>query len=299
MTNYEGAKVTRNERLDAFAMDHDAVISTNVKLKEGFTKFKANNEQIRVKSAESMTSTKGYTREKLETREALGEEIFDVALIAGAYAADEDDDVLENAMEVTTSQLMQMPENVFVDKVQFIITTASEIASALQPWGLTPEKLEDAISLLADYKLRKPLPAEIDAKVRRLEAEIDDLLVANDVLLKKKIEKLILLFRNTNPEVTDEFTSLNKIDKPPVSHTRVTAVYTTKAGAPVAGYTLKLQNGDAVLEFVADEEGVVFHARVPFGTYNGTVEKDGRVLVSIRELRVKRGQVTRIEGVVE
>ena len=298
MTNYESAKLARNERLDAFYEERESVVSVNTKLQEAFVAFKANNVKIRVKAAESMTSTKGYTREKLETREALTEELYDVTLIGGAYAASKDDDVLEQAMTVTRSELIYMAENEFVNKAQFILNTAGAIATELQPWGLSADKLADAVALLEEYKTQKPLPKEIEAIVRRLEGEIDDLMADNELLLTKQIVKLIKLFRSTNPEVADEFTSLNKIDKPPVSHTRVTAVYTTRAGAPVANYTLKLNNATTTVEFTANEEGTVFHARVPFGMYNGTVEKDGAVLAEIRDLKVTRGKVTRIEGVV-
>ena len=293
MTNYETAQHTRDENISAHLDANKAIILPNVKLHDAAVEFIANTQKKKNFMAELSITTEGYTTSKAEIREELTENLLDISNIGAAYAHDISDEPMLQLFTTNKWTLNRLGQEFFDSFATKAIKIVDDNKTLMADYGLTIALLTDTKENHTDYKNAKPLPAEIEAKITYINNSIDTLQEKNDKLLDTKLEKLIPLFRHDHTEFVDTFHSLNKITNPPVKHTQVHAIITDANGNPLPNVTLHFQNQNNNFKILTGPNGEITQ-KIPFGTYNITLSKEGIPSEELTEIKIKKGQIHKL-----
>jgi hypothetical protein len=149
--------------------------------------------------------TSGITKTKGEAREKLEIQIAEMVRILKVHATFNNNQVLLNDIDFTESQLSRSSEQLLLVRANKIAehgTAVQELAEAL---GLTPERLDNLNAAIRTFEeqqstVRSAIVNRKDSG-EQLDARMDEI----DDLLKGKIDLLMELSQNTQPELYNQY----------------------------------------------------------------------------------------------
>jgi hypothetical protein len=130
-------------------------------------KLETKNAEIGTLNGTQGKSLVGHQLEKTSSKEALVKRAMTIVFLIKAYAIDEENLVLEAEMKAHSfSSLYYFRGSRTADYTEKIFKTATEFQTVLQPFGVTQLVIDNATSLLNEFRaeLSKPRNAIVDRK---------------------------------------------------------------------------------------------------------------------------------------
>lgn len=155
--------------------------------------------------------TTGFTISKGESRTHLETLVIETTRIIKVFATFNNDQVLLNDVDFTESQLSRSSEQLLLVRAQKCIDHAEAILPTAQAYGLNAERIEALKQAYSsfDHKQTTVRSAIVNRKDagEQLEAHMDEA----DDLLKSKIDLLMELSQNTQPELYNQYKASREI----------------------------------------------------------------------------------------
>ena len=198
-----------------------ALIATILALNTAYGAFKTTVAAIVSAGVMLETPLAGVTKSKKTTKKVLAKLASLVAASVSAYAVDIDDEVLEGEMQISESFIFNSSGMKPVELAQLIYDRANVNPAALLDYGITSSILSTLLNLIQEYTGKEPQPkVRIDNK-KGMRIAMKGMFVDADRLLKRKLDKLMLSFAESNEEFYEAYKALRIPLKPAVSHTVV------------------------------------------------------------------------------
>ena len=172
---------------------------------ETFAAFGTLLNEITDLDKQKTTTTQGITVTKAEARDLLEKLLIEMTRIIKVYATFNNDQVLLNDIDFTESQLSRSSEQLLLVRSQKTIENAEAIQSEAEAYGLTSERMEALETAYSSFNgkqttVRNAIVNRKDAG-EQLEIKMDEA----DDLLKGKIDLLMELSQNTQPELYNQY----------------------------------------------------------------------------------------------
>lgn len=166
-------------------------------------KYKNNLDEIISRIAEKSALSQegvGIKERKDQLRSVLALKLSNLSGVLQAFAVEMEDADLANAVKANRSELLAMKESE-VDPFALKITgVAQKNMDALVDYGITESYITEILTTLADFNQLIGKPRSIlNQKYVTLES-LDELINEGNTLLREKIDKIMLMFRERNPE---------------------------------------------------------------------------------------------------
>jgi hypothetical protein len=220
--------------------------------------------------------------------------------IAGAlkkYATDIGDDVLFDAVNWTLSDLLGASDTVVKERCTIIYNLANTHSAAIAAEGITAVIIGDLNTLIVAYDAILGTPSEARANKKEATANLKTYVKQTDSILKKKIDLLMLQFKDSNSSFYDKYVISREIIDLGTQHTRASGTVTDTEGNEVAGATVSVVGTDLVK--TTDSEGVyLFKPFIP-GDFSFSIAKQGFVTKLIENVHVSPGQHLVLDVVLE
>lgn len=300
MTKSQENKSTRNYKVIDVANEYPTVWDRLPAFKTGMEKFISINAAIDSQAAIQKQNITGIAIDKELKKEQLVKLMLIVSGGVQAYARQEKNNELYIKMAFTKSKLMRARDTDIKGGADLIAETATALAVALVPFGITAAMV-DALKVLAeDYQrnfLSKPETA-INNRKTITEKTLPQLFLEGDTLLKDQLLKLVVQFNAENPEFVSKFIYATFIGTAGVRHTRLSILVNLILESDVTENIIKpIENALVLIEDTGlsgntNEKGKLTISKVPEKAttvkviYNNTtIEK---------KVKFERGKATRL-----
>ncbi|MCW3789658.1 hypothetical protein [Plebeiibacterium sediminum] len=178
---------------------------------DSFNALKTVVNDIEQLSISSSVETNGVTLDKAGSRMILIDLIIQVVRVLKVYATFTNNQIMMNDIDVTNSLLLRLSEQQLLVKAQKVVEHAKSIQSEAQNYGLTEEKIAELLEAYDTWhsKLSSVRTTVVERKNAgdQLDAHIN---VADDIL-KGKIDLLLDLSQNTQPDLYNEYKASREI----------------------------------------------------------------------------------------
>jgi hypothetical protein len=154
---------------------------------------------IAAKAGSQQTPITGAAAQKEQARNNVEAKTLEVADAIGAFAAANNDANLGAQVELTASTLDRMPDDALEETAQRIAGVAATNATALLPYGVTGDDVEELNNLTVEFHDMKTAPrAAVAGRAAQTET-LPDLLTETTSLLRNRLDKLMTKYKRTNP----------------------------------------------------------------------------------------------------
>ena len=155
---------------------------------------------IRAASEAQASAQVSYGKTKLALKKDIAAKADILNDVIEAYALIEGDDELARQMSDTQTDLFRLPYNDFYIKVEAIINKALELQEVLvSDFGLSAQQITDVQNDLNQLLQIDGLPRAFQIKSSVATNQIDLLLSDANNLLKNRIDKLMSIFKHSDP----------------------------------------------------------------------------------------------------
>jgi len=242
------------------------------------------------------TKKTGITKNKKKAKKSLIDKALEVMGALQKIATDTNDDELYDDVNFTESQLSNTRDTILLERVAIIKTAATAHAAELLGEGIDAADLtefNDRITLYAGI-VSSPTQARSNKKIAtaNLKIHVKD----TDTILKKKLDKLMLQFKDTNPDFYDAYKNDRIVIDLGIHHTRVVGVVRDPDGNALAGVSITAV-GTTLVKITDSEGNYLFKPFVP-GTFDFVFEKAGFQTQTVHQT-VARGENVHLDVVLE
>jgi len=194
-------------------------------------------------------STEGFTNAKNTSKNLLIQTLLPILKRIQAYASISRDQVLQNAVKLTKTDLLRMRESLLSDTCRTIMVTCQEKTTELTPYGLTPAMLTLLGAAITDFDAKLVGTPQYLGEQKAAKKNIATSFAEADDIVNTKLDVLAEIITDTNPQTYIEYRNSRKLDLPG-SHTMSLKGIVVVAGTsePIPGATVtitKNENGDS------------------------------------------------------
>lgn len=142
--------------------------------------------------------TKGISEDKINRREKMITKSMFVKGAVQAFATDTSNNELYKNVDYSVTEIKKVPDTIARDRALLIYNKANAIAASLSGYGITAAVLTGLQNSINDFTgiMASPRTAKSTSKAATL--EISELFNEADVIVKKKLDKLMLQFKESN-----------------------------------------------------------------------------------------------------
>ena len=155
--------------------------------------------------------TKGIAEDKSKRREKMITKAMFVKGAVQAYATDTGNNELYKSVDYTVTEIRKAPDTIARDRALLIYNKANAIVTNLSSYGITAAILTGLQASINDFTeiIASPRTAKSTSKAATL--EISELLKDADVIIKKKLDKLMLQFKESNETFYNTYINAREI----------------------------------------------------------------------------------------
>jgi ribosomal protein S5 len=175
-------------------------------------KIMAININVKVQSTPS-----GAARAKKDALTAVGDLAYEVAGGVQSFAEKSGDAVLAARVSFSRSAVTAGGANGVVARIQGIIDAATENLASLGDHGVTQAKVNSLKQRLKTYDALRTMPRHAKGASAAATRQLAKLFPQTDRLLKKRIDKLVWQFRDSEPEFYHKYQVARSIVGAPTS----------------------------------------------------------------------------------
>ena len=250
-------------------------------------------------------ATTGITADKTAKRAVMTEKALFIANRLQSYATVENNPVLLESVKYSASDLKKARDTEVVGICNTIYNKANENAAALVSYGVPGEMISELEEVIAIYSATQANPKAAISQTKTATQNLARLFKEADILLTKRMDLDIELFKTSNPDFYSQYKTARIIIE---TGNRVSSVLgsVTNAGSgePVPGVTFTFVSETAGMLKAAgaatakpmvkkSSDKGKFRATLPENTYRVTVSKIGFKQQEV-VINVANGETTKL-----
>lgn len=298
MSSNKNAKLAMYRSTQTCCANHQVIIDSTPALKAALVLLGTKLDAITAQQVKLATVITGFTAEKEQLRKDMVLQANAIAGMLFALAATTEDAALQVQSHFTLNALEKMTSLDVADACRMLHGLAAGRSDELPAYGLSAGMLEAFSHAIDAYRLLIEKPRWAIAKQAGERKRMDQLFSETDALLRDRVDKLVVQFRESHPEFVAVYKSARLIYDPPTVHTRLKGTARTPDGQALGGVTLILRNGDVVVTVLTGDDGT-FDKQLKNGIYEVHAEKAGLQSYDLAELKVRRGRVNHLDFVLK
>jgi hypothetical protein len=210
MDNRLTNRVTIFKTVIPYLDDHNSVWNTMAPLQTAFTDFKAEVAAIDT-TAQQQEAPNGATDDKAQARDALEDVLFLACEALGVLAHTSNDNDLLALTDVTRTSLDRMGAEELSNRATSVLAAANGRKTELASLQVTQANLDELDQALQDFNAAKTGPRTAIA-TRSVQTEsLPRQVRAATGILEDRIDRMVSLFKRTNPEFVAGYQSARVI----------------------------------------------------------------------------------------
>ncbi len=295
------AKLQMYRAVENYCDAHNDITSRNAAFATALNEFKqliADINQVARLDDQRMT---GITIDKNKSKQVLCERAADTASIISAYAATVGDNTLREQINFSISALLKTREDVLPARCQNIHDAGAARLDALAEYSVTQTTLDNLQTAIDDYSTAAPKLRAAVSERKTATANLAALYKTTDELLTIRLDKLVTIFKATEPDFVRTYETTRRIIKPPTTPTQLKGIVSSKIdNAPVKNALITV----APVEFdednppftaITDASGAYLIKPIPIGDYKVTAKAMSFQNFSEESVRVKLGDISHFD----
>ncbi|MDR1181787.1 MAG: hypothetical protein LBL13_07395 [Bacteroidales bacterium] len=155
--------------------------------------------------------SKGATQAKISVEDILITSLLKLCSSLYVYAFEINNQELVAKVNVNKSQLYRMEDNTLLVKANEILAKATEAATALEEYGVDAAEIADLAKCTADYEAVIVKPRTIIGEHKLHTTNLKQMFVETDSLVFDKLDKLINLFKVSDPDFYNSYKNARNI----------------------------------------------------------------------------------------
>ncbi|MCW3102533.1 MAG: hypothetical protein JWO09_973 [Bacteroidetes bacterium] len=191
--------------------DNNAVWSGVGAVSAAITEF--NNTITAITAARQIqeNSHTGLTEDKKLKQEAMANVAMVVKGAVQAYATDSRNNELYESVNYSNSAIKKQPDTIARDRALLIYNKAMSVNTVLGNYGVNSTVLTSLQSAITDFEAIMSRPRTAINSVKASTLQISELFANADIVLKRRIDKLMLQFSISSPAFYNTFTNARQI----------------------------------------------------------------------------------------
>lgn len=157
-----------------------------------------NIQLIKEKDQAQSGETMGVTATKNDLKYQVAQK---AAIICGglyAYASETGNLELEQASNYTANGLQRLSDNAFAQKVDAIMTLATEHMDDLADMGVTEDQITEVKTSLDDFREKIGMPRTLTINRSTASLELDELIKETTAILNNRLDRLMVRYKLTD-----------------------------------------------------------------------------------------------------
>ena len=304
MTDRQENHLSMQQATSIVLRDNNAILTGVPGAIAKITEFNAIKDEIQQIRELQEKSQKGRREIKDGLRKTTEELTLSIALKTGVYAKMNDLPMLANEVNYTKSKLQRAQDTILRDIAEVVYNSASEHVADMADYGVTPVMLTKLRDVIDAYNEAIPEPRIGTTETKKATDKLKELFAASDACLKK-LDLLMILLKDTNPEFYGQYLDVRKvIETNPKILALVAKITHRSTGEGIGGvkvsFSLKksVEQGGVVIEKVTTDKGLFNIKSLPDGEYYAVVWKTG-FMEKVLTVNVAHGDTYRLNVELE
>ena len=155
------------------------------------------NEIVTVRQVQESNPT-GITQDKQVKREVMIEQAMFVKGAVQAYATNTTNNELFESVNYSVSEMKRPADTICRDRALLIYNKANDIVASLSTYGVDAAVLTSLQTAINDYAAIIARPRNAKNSIKAATTALNQLFSATDLIIKRKIDLLMLQFKATN-----------------------------------------------------------------------------------------------------
>jgi len=224
--------------------------------------------QIGLLSEQQEKDISGLRKQKDALKANLITNALDVSRRVVAYAKLTGNEVLAREAYYTETALQHYPDETLLTSCSVIYSAAETNATALVEYGVTADMLTAFKKVIDDFRAAMDSPKKGSIEKKQVTEQLAQLFEDETILLEK-IDLLVDMLKNSNPDVYAEYYDTRKVVYHSGSLAVKAQVTDAATGIALSGVTVSfIQNGVVVLEKITAEGGGFIDKTLGEGIYS-------------------------------
>ncbi len=229
-----------------FSTRHQTTLATIPALSGLFTELQNKLEVLLTNDRKAGTDLTGYTEVKADKRTALENSVLRVSNALVAYAAVNNNKVLQKQAYFPSSDWYKMSEESLITQAGIINGLSVSLAEDMSVYGATPQDRTDLGTYLNDFILEVSTPTLVIDERKDGTQNIIENISDIRLFLNEKLDAVMRVFESTNKDLYELYNSARAIDING-SISNPSAVVTVAANSITSVYTLPEYDGDYLI----------------------------------------------------
>jgi hypothetical protein len=219
MNDKQNAKLNMAQRVSDTLASHTAVYGGIAPMVAAATKLDMDIADIReVEKEQGAVSISASTQEKRGAESQMIDSCVKVANALYVIGFTTDDKSLTNLLGLSPSSFYREEDNAKLALAQQIFGITQTHAPALAEYGYTPEQIAAIGTAIAAFRNVIAKPMDIIGTRKQKTTNLKQLFATLDSTLYDKLDKLIVLFKDTYPDFYDEYRTARNLINTSVRH---------------------------------------------------------------------------------
>ncbi|HEX8369639.1 MAG TPA: carboxypeptidase regulatory-like domain-containing protein [Pyrinomonadaceae bacterium] len=285
-----GAKLNMYDAVKTACQANAATVATINAFKTAFDEFKDKIVAIKEVAQQKDLATTGAAQDKKARKKNLSQTAGLLARAIYAFAAATGDNTLKEQVNFTSNILLRTKDELLAPRAQNIHDLGAANLAALADYGVTAVKLTALQTAIDDFAEAAPKPRAAINTRSALKLSLKQLFAEADRILAERMDTLIGLFAETNPDFIAVYQSARLIVDAPTTATQLKGTVTNQSdNTPVTGATITVVEAAQTTQTGTNGDYIIKPLEI--GTYTVTVTKTGFNNFQITGVEVKLGQV--------
>lgn len=299
MNANQESKLRMYRATENYCSENAAIIASNVAFQTAFDQFKTNIASIvNIIQSDSVPIT-GITIDKNMMKQTLCEKTSELAAVIYAYASTVGNNTLKAEVDLPVSALVRLREDALAPRCQSVRDTAEANLANLADYGVTPLMLVHVQAAITAYSAETPKTRTAIAERKTTTANLAALFDETDVILRDRMDKLIVTFRAHHPDFVRTYETTRRIIKPPHTATQLKVCVTDRATkTPLKNATVTATphtNDNAPATITTDSTGEALFKPTAHGAYTVTITATGYTTYENDEITVLMGEINKLD----
>jgi hypothetical protein len=211
MTKREIGKYNSYAQIASAFEARASVFSDHVQFKKGVADFTLSLDRLDDLAVRQSAKTDGSSAAKAQALHVLGNLAHRVASGIAACAHDAANGELAGRVAYSRTNITRGPDAAVISRCKNIHTAGTEYAGEIVEYGVSAADLTNLKKKIDAFQALQPAPRRAKAATSSATKELKRLLKEVDELLSLKLDKLIVQFKDSEPDFYNEYISARRI----------------------------------------------------------------------------------------
>jgi hypothetical protein len=290
MNAIQQAKLKMYRATEKHCDDNASIIASLPAFQTALARFKAKIANILSTTQQKDVVLTGITTDKSNSKQMLCQIASDIANLVFAYADTNNNNTLKQEVNYNYTKLIKTREDQLAPRCQNIHDKALANIQNLEDFGIESHKLTNLQDAINNYQENSPKTRTATSNRKTLNANLSQLFKETDSILKNQMDKLVVAFRNNNPNFVATYETNRIIIDPSKTTTQLRGKITSKAdGKPIKNASIQIVEANITVQTNAKGDYLV--KPLPVGEYTVRITATGFETKEIDEVDAKLGVI--------